>query len=483
MVQWMQCGGRPGGEGVCVSGAARAAGSARDRRGQVSAVEPSTAPALEPSLRTRLRTVVPPQLALGIAMLATGEVINLLLSTISFVLLTRLLSQGDYGAWATALDADAILLGLASLGLPLATVQLVASEGGDRYATSIIVLRLIAATSLIVIVALVALTTGWSAFAVRAALLVAPGFVCAAVVAGLDDLFRANHHFRRVAVLENMARLQFVSAVALLALLTHFGRHASPGTLLLLGIWSATWCVAALIGLLLARGVLTRPSTVTLARLRGAFRATPLLGIIGLVGLFRFRAEVLLLTVLRSNSEAARFAVSTRIFAIAVVVPEITGAVLFPYMLRRGRSAHDDYPARVALIVLGLGVVAGLALGLASPLIVPLVAGSDYRSASGLARAMGLLIPPAFAVSLLTVLLVERGRARFTAVAVAAPSVLAFAFEAAAVQRFGASACVVGAGVALYASFLLLGGRWLLERRRERSDRQPYVAEAADAGD
>ncbi len=405
----------------------------------------------------RLGRILPATLTAGIAYIAGGEAINLLLSLASFVLTTRLLSKADYGIWATVLDAVSIVAGLAAFGLPLAAIQAVAAEDGSQYVVPALLLRLLTTgvAGLLVLVA-IALSTDRGVYGLPG-LLAVPGLLASGLTAACEEILRARKQFRRAATLENVARATQVLVIVVIAIVYKRGSTARPGVALLVAAWSATWAAGLLAGLSWVRPERAF-SPDTLQALRRLGRAAPLLGVVTLVALLRFRVEVVLLGLLRSSVEAAQFAVAARVYTIALVVPKIVVAVLFPYLLHargEGVPGLQGQVTRLFLLVIAAGAVISAGLVLTAPVVVRRAAGSGYDGSATPARLLALLIVPGYLSAVLTILLVERRRTRIAAVALFAPAVVAYLLELVLVGRFGETVCIVGGSGAVLASCLI----------------------------
>jgi len=147
-----------------------------------------------------------------------------------------------------------------------------------------------------------------------------------------------------------------------------------------------------------------------LRSLRQLGRTTPALGVVTLVTLMRFRVEVVLLGVLRTSAEAGQSAVATRLYTVALVIPRVVVAVLFPYLVHaRLRDSGDlrGHVGRLFLLVLGCGVLVDGVMVVMAPLAVRVTAGPAYSGSSVPARVLAGFIAPAYLSSVLTILLVE----------------------------------------------------------------------------
>ncbi|HEY8624053.1 MAG TPA: oligosaccharide flippase family protein, partial [Casimicrobiaceae bacterium] len=405
-------------------------------------------------MRRRAR-LLPAALVHGIGYLAGGEAINLLLSLVSFVVVARLLTTADYGSWATILDGVSILAAIAAFGLPLAAVQAVAGPDGDRFVAPALLLR-IASNGLIALVVLMAIAVSpeRSTFGL-AALFAAPGMIASGLGAACEEILRARQQFRRAATLENLARATQVAAIAVIAAVYKTGSIPRPGAASLVAAWSAAWAIGAAVGITWVRPSRPSGTDALLRRLHQLGRATPALGVVTFVTLMRFRVEVVLLGVLRTSAEAGQFAVATRLYTVALVIPRVVIAALFPYLLHaRQRDTADlrGHVGRLFLLVLGCGVLVDGVMVVMAPVAVRLTAGSAYSGSSVPARVLAGFIAPAYLSSVLTILLVEGQRPRAAAAALLGPAACAYVVELALVGRFGQDVCLAAGGGALLVS-------------------------------
>jgi len=399
----------------------------------------------------------------GIGNLAAGQVANLLLSLLSFVLITRMLSTDDYGRWATVLNATAIVLGIAAVGLPLATVLHISGIDGAAFVLPTLLLRMLATTAAVAVTFALTLLPGSAAEYTVPGLAAAPGVLFAAMVAGYGDVLRARRRYQAAALVENASRLLLVIALVAALLAVEWGT-AHPSVTLLLWLWTATWFAAAVAGLPLLRpATRERPASVR-RRMLTAGRSARLLSIVTLVAIVRLRLDVVLLGLLRSSSEAAHFSVASRVYGVALVAPDVVAQALFPYLLHvRSRSPVGvrGEIGRVLLLTVIAGCIVSVVLIAAAPFAVTMIAGSQYAGAAGTTRVLAALVAPAYLLSVLTVAIVERGGQRQAALALVLPLVVAYAVELVFVPKYGASVCLAASSGAILVSCLLMCAAYL----------------------
>ena len=96
----------------------------------------------------------------------------------------------------------------------------------------------------------------------------------------------------------------------------------------LLGLWTVTWWSAAVAGVPLLRPVVRERLASVWQRMWTAGRSARLVSAVILVAIVRFRLDVVLLSLLRSSSDAAHFSVAGRVYGVAPVVPEVVASAL-----------------------------------------------------------------------------------------------------------------------------------------------------------
>jgi O-antigen/teichoic acid export membrane protein len=236
------------------------------------------------------------------------------------------------------------------------------------------------------------------------------------------------------------------------------------------GVAVATTVAAAVgvgVGLLLLRRKLgispspRQPRSEVWALLRAA---TPF-GAIGVIGVVYDRVDTLMLSVLSSASDVARYAVPYSFLRLSWIIPSVVSAAFFP-LLSRVIDVSSEEADRLFFLVIRalvfLSLPLALLLTLASPDLLPFIFGQRYGGSVAVLQILAWTLVLSFPSYVLWYGLVARRRER-QAFFVAAAGLLAnVAVNAVAIPLYGPS----GAAVALVVSeVVVLGGYGLLVHR------------------
>jgi O-antigen/teichoic acid export membrane protein len=170
----------------------------------------------------------------------------------------------------------------------------------------------------------------------------------------------------------------------------------------LLPFYAAT--IPSALAAVLLTGWLVRHDTPLLPALRprawsGMLRDTLSFSVATAVIAVYFRVAIIVVSLVTSGTQTGYFAVSFRVIEVLITVPALLVGVAFPIFARAAStdSARLAYAVgRVfdALLIAGLGT--GLALLVAAPFIISVIAGPDFRPAEDVLRIQAIALVISF---------------------------------------------------------------------------------------
>lgn len=397
----------------------------------------------------------------GMALRTGGYAVGVFLGIVSGAVAFRYLGVVDSGRLITVLALVTIVGGLSDLGLSSIAVREYATltpVERDDAMRSILGLRIVLAAAGILMATLFAAAADYPAVMVIGTLIAGSALLVIVVYQTLTVPLSASLRLGWVTVLTLLG--QFGIAVGFVAL-----SLADSG----LGAFYAVQPVALVPVLVLTFLLVRRAISVLPAWRIHTWRTTMRdilpysVAVVFYVLYFRF--ALISVSLLSSEQETGYYAASFRIIDVLTLIPPLLASSAFPLL---ARAARDDRQrlhhaiGRLSQAMLILGAWTAVALGLAAPLAVEVVAGPEFELAVEPLRiqAIALLGTSFLAVWGYGLLSLARHRAIMLANAVSVA--LAATLSIALVPRFGA----VGAAVALTAAELGLAAGYGLALKR-----------------
>jgi O-antigen/teichoic acid export membrane protein len=403
-----------------------------------------------------------------------------------FAVAARTLKEAAFGRFQFADVVTALLLLACDLGLGIWTTRALARSGAARAASSAadagsdaaagVAAQAIVATGLWVR-CLAAIP--YAGLVLGAAVAVGPGETRAALavlgVAALAGafveycgaIFRGYERLGDEARL-NVVRAVLVSAAGLLALAWR------PSVVALAAGMATGATAAAASGLVVVRRRYRlprplEPGTFDARLARAAVREALPLWLATLMSLVYFKGDAILLRMFVGDAAVGSYSAAYKIFEATMIVPSIVLAAWFPALVRVDAEREPGRRARVELglgaALLGLGLLAGATVLLASGLVIRLAFGEAFANAVPTLRVLALGVPLVFLNYGLTHFLIARHLERANLVFTFAMMVLNLGANLLFIPRFagrGAAFTTVGTELALTGCclvILLWGGR------------------------
>lgn len=391
------------------------------------------------------------------AIFASGAVAGKLIGLLLLPLLTRQLSQAEYGRLDVLSTLASSLVSALTLGLDVALARLVPEMGGKRRPLfgTYVAMSLAGAGAAAVVLALVAAPATQALFGPEGRtvdLLVVAGLAIAGLAqVAVLNVYRTSGRPGRYAV----ASAGALVVHALLAVWLVVSWQAAATSILV--AWLATQALFAAAGLVLVRRDLARPARpMAVALLRLGLPAAPAI-------LFTYGAEFANRAVLlgaAGETEVAHLSVALRFASLAGLI--VTGFQLAwqprAYDLFARAGGHAILQREARRIVGVVGVVA-LSIGALAPEAVGLVAGPAYVAAAPAVAlaAAGIALGSLYMVGATSSVI--RRRTRELALATGAGLGLSIAINTWAAPLGGATATAAAIAVGQLAAAGLLLGR------------------------
>jgi O-antigen/teichoic acid export membrane protein len=232
----------------------------------------------------------------------------------------------------------------------------------------------------------VALTTmKGSSFKLPVALL--GGYVLSLVVAGtLTVPFRASENMTVVSI---VGAVEKVVALGVWLTVQGHGDHGPEVLPIALVVGGAASVVCA--GLLIPRRLLTLAAP-SFRQILELWRSSYSFGMVG-VSAQILRADVAIVSAISGPFAAGVYAAPARLTSFLTVIPASFSAAIFPRLARstsKGTSTRPELVSAAAMLALMVLILGGV--GLAAPLVVPLVLGPAYLASVGVLRIYLLVV-------------------------------------------------------------------------------------------
>jgi len=318
------------------------------------------------------------------AVLAGAHGVSVLTGLVTTVFLARVLGPAGYGVLGFGI-ALVSYLGLAvNLGMDVHAVRQIAKapESGRQIVSMVLTNRLVVAVALIGATYLLSPHLGWSADAERVVRIQSLGLIGTALL--VDFYFQSRQRMEVLAVRQVVAAVAAMVAVLLLV--------QSDEDLEVAAAIPVTALVASAVLLFayyLFRGTAEPGQGAREGRLDFIRRSAPLAMISVLVTIL-VNLDIVILGYLVSEDRLGLYVASTRVLAVAVILPGLLHSVFYPALAeamaddaRRGRLAEDlsRVLAFFGCIIAGAGVIL-------VPVAIPLLFGAAYDDAAGAMRIL-----------------------------------------------------------------------------------------------
>jgi O-antigen/teichoic acid export membrane protein len=324
-----------------------------------------------------------------------GYVVGLALSVASTALLFRHLGVVDTGRYVTVISLIGIAQGLTDVGISALGVRELSvrdAEGQARLMRALVGLRLVLTTLGVLGAAAFAELAGYGGELVAGTLVAGVGLVVQNLQGTYAIALQSRLRLGWVTFIELVRQLV---TVALIVALVTAGATLVP----FLAIPIAAGAVTALITAALVRGLVPLRPSGELAVWLGLAREALAFVVATAVYTLYFRVAVIVVSLIATEEVLGYFGASFRIVEVLILIPSIAVGAAFPIF---ARSARDD-PGRLAYgvqrtfeVATIFGAWMGLALALAAPFAIGVVAGSNFGEAIPMLRLQSVALASAF---------------------------------------------------------------------------------------
>jgi O-antigen/teichoic acid export membrane protein len=386
------------------------------------------------------------------------------LGVVTTALLTRHLGVASYGDYIIVSVYIALFAVLFDLGLStMLARELPRTDNPDDLVGKALALRLAVSVPACLVAALVAfILYGGSGEeqALNGILLALPTIAAIGVINTINPVFQVRMKMDRVALAEISSQLLGAIAVVLLVL-------ADRGfyELVLATVLASVAYAAFVYGF--ARRLARLRLSVDLEAWKRLLRISLPLGVSVVVGTIYFRADALLLSLMKGSHDVGIYGVAYRFFEMTIPFPAFFLAPVFPLMSaaaeRARETAEFSQLLQKSLDVMTIAAVFVVALSLPlAPQLVDLVAGEPFESAAVPLRVLMVGAAFAFVASILLFALIALEWQRQILFLTLAALVLNLGMNLALIPEYSYNAA---AAIATATQLLIvLGGAWLVHR-------------------
>lgn len=312
-----------------------------------------------------------------------ARILSGLLGFATVAVMARTLGREGFGAYATATAFIQIFAVLIDFGLTTATLQTTSAAGADRTRLlgNALGLRLVSATSFLILAPVVALAFPYDPGIRLAILILVPTQIASALVAVVTTLFQRTLTMRRAAVAEVVGRgVQLAGVYAVVA-----GNRGLLWFVAAIALGNVVHFVIAWRG---ARSIEPLRFGFDRAVWRTLIAASWPIGISIAFNVIYLRADTVILSLTRSQAEVGLYGAAYRVIDVLTAIPFLFMGLVLPLMTSAWTGNDRERLSRVTgkafdfLSIVALPIFAGGAV-LARP-IMRLVGGIDFEPAGPL---------------------------------------------------------------------------------------------------
>jgi O-antigen/teichoic acid export membrane protein len=409
-----------------------------------------------------------------------GYVVGILMSVGSAALLFRSLGVQDGGRYVTVVSLIALFGGVTDAGLTTIAVREMAAKttrSRSELMRSIIGLRLVLSALTAVAAIATAAAVGYPQVMVIGTALAGLGFVIQSLQLLLGASLMARLRFGWITALDLLRQTVVVGGIVVLAAL---GAGLVP--FLALSIPAAALALAATIVLVRGDSPLM-PSVDRQRWLRVLREVLPYAAATAVTAVY-FRIAVVLVSLLSTEQETGYFGASFRVVEVLVGVPALAVGAAFPIFARAAREDHERLTFGVQRVLDASAVLGGLAvvgLFVGAPVVIDVVAGSDFGPAADVLRIQSIGVFASFIAAVWGYTLLSLRRHRVLLVL----ALVTLAINAALASVLAATNGAEGAAIAtVVGEVVLAAGGFVALRRaiRPRRIRLDILARAVVCG-
>jgi len=351
--------------------------------------------------------------------MSVGRLLSYASGLLTTILLTRMLTQSAYGAYTTAFTYMGIVYVFADAGITLIGVREAAREPEKLREWLSTTLSLKLALALLVYgVAVAAIFALPYATDVRAAtVMVGVAFFFLTLAGGLDIAYQSRLAMQIPAAADVSVKLVALAAVA--ALFIYQLRHpveAAPLFYLAVGITAGANLLAFAVRWAGLRRLLRAPLAFTTRDWRRLLALALPMGAATILGQIHYKADVILLGLLRSQADVAVYGVAYKVIDFMLVFCAVFAGMVYPVLARRAEEDREDRArlraalTRVLNTTIALAAPAALGTILLAPGILLIVGGGRYESAATVLQLLAVSVIFSFVNMIYTYVIIVQNR-------------------------------------------------------------------------
>ena len=334
----------------------------------------------------------------GGAVRVVGYAAGVLLTVASAAVLFRHLGVEDSGRYLTVLALTAIVTGVTDVGLTtIGMRELAVREEGEkrRLMRDLLGLRLVLATAGVAAAGAFALVAGYDSDMVVGLFLAGIGVIAVTLQATLSIALMVQLRLGWVTILDLIRQALFVAGIFVLV-------AGDAGVVPFLALAGPTAAVSLILTAWIVGDTVPLVPAFDYQRWRALLREVLPFAAATIVAAVYFRASLIVLELVSSETETGYFGAAFRVTEVLLVVPNLMVGAAFPIFARAARDDHDRLGYGVdrvfsASIVLGGLVVVGLALG--APFAIDVVAGDEFARSADVLRIQAVALMLSFAAT------------------------------------------------------------------------------------
>ena len=327
----------------------------------------------------------------GGAIRVVGYAAGVLLTVASAAVLFRHLGVDDSGRYLTVLALASIVSGVTDIGLTtIGMRELAVREESEkrRLMRDLLGLRLVLATAGVGAAGAFALVAGYDSDMVAGLFLAGIGVILITLQATLSIALMVDLRLGWVTILDLIRQALFVAGIFVLV-------AADAGIVPFLALAGPTAAVSLILTAWIVRGSVPLMPAFDYQRWRALLREVLPFAAATIVVAVYFRASLIVLELVSSQSETGYFGAAFRVTEVLLVVPNLMVGAAFPIFARAARDDHDRLAYGVdrvfaASIVLGGLLVVGLWLG--APFAIDVVAGDEFARSADVLRIQAVAL-------------------------------------------------------------------------------------------
>lgn len=252
---------------------------------------------------------------------------------------------------------------------------------------------------------------GYTGFVKLGIILISPTIFLQGLISTNNLLFQENLRYDKSILASSLSSLFFLALVYLVSLFN------LPLIFVLFSFLSSSLMSVFLSFYLVRSFIISFVPVFNFNKIFSLIKETLPFGITLVFNILYFRGDLLLLTMYKSTTEVAYYGLAYRFFEFALVFPTFFNNALYPILLEKKEENFEKAKNLFLLscgFLLGVGLIAGLMLFLASPYLISLTSNSFTGSVASL-RILSVSLPVFYLTNLFMWFLIAFDRQKLLA--------------------------------------------------------------------